>query len=175
MRQTPDTTEARNGQEISPGEGQAFFQQFIQDPPGMVGVYRGVRSSQYSLPRCQWPGTVADFLLRPAGISGSRTNFQRSGRRADRRPHTSRAFADSSGRWPGASGQDGIGGSITSASRMVRPERTLSGVHMNSIWHKLEPVETSSRIGSGGAELQAKQPYVKGIDWRYLGWGFKGK
>lgn len=34
-------------------------------------------------------------------------------------------------------------------------ERTLSSVHMNSIWHK---VETSSRIGSGGAELQARQP-----------------
>ena len=46
---------------------------------------------------------------------------------------------------------------------------------MNFIWYKVEPVETSSRIGSGGAELQARQPYVKGIDWRYLGWGFKGK
>ena len=45
MRQTPDTTEARNEQEISHGEWQAIFQQFSQDPPGMVGVYRGARSS----------------------------------------------------------------------------------------------------------------------------------
>lgn len=31
MRKTPDTTEARKGQEISPEEWQVFFQQFNQD------------------------------------------------------------------------------------------------------------------------------------------------
>jgi hypothetical protein len=41
--------------------------------------------------------------------------------------------------------QDGIEGSIISASKIVRRERTLSDVHMNFIWHE---VETPSRIGS---------------------------
>ena len=31
MRKTPDTTELRKGEEITPGEWEVFFQQFSQD------------------------------------------------------------------------------------------------------------------------------------------------
>lgn len=43
---------------------------------------------------------------------------------------------------------------------------------MNSIWHK---VETSSRIGSGGAELQARQPYCEVDRLEIPRMGFPGK